>query len=270
MNATLNGVSHFVQETGPVGAPAIVFVHAFPLNHTMWGAQVDALKDKWRVIAYDVRGFGGTPAGDGQYTMEFLADDLLALLAHLSVKGAVLCGLSMGGYIVLRAAEKKPDLARALVLCDTKAAPDADDAKIKRAQAMRAVKEKGVSAFTDNFLKGVFAPDNLAAPHPAVQKTRDIILKNTATGVCGALLAMATRTDTSAFLAGFKGPLLFLSGEHDRLIPPEAARAMAAQNPRAQLHLIPQAAHMSNLENPPTFNRHLLDFLAQPALQSVR
>ena len=123
--------------------------------------------------------------------------------------------------------------------------------------------EQGLEVFTDNFLKSAFAPATFAGNPALVDDARQLILGNSATGVCGGLLALATRTDTTAFLPQINVPTLILVGEHDGLTPPAAARAMAERIPGAELRVISGAAHMSNLENAPEFNRHLLEFLAR-------
>jgi 3-oxoadipate enol-lactonase len=236
----------------------VVFTHAFPLTRAMWRPQLDALATGYHAVAYDVRGFGRSPAGDGQYTLELMVDDLLALLDERKIDRAVLIGLSMGGYITLRAAERAPDRIRALVLAGTRSEADSNEAKIKRAAAIKTVKEKGVAEFAEGFLKTAFAPSTSPA---TLEEARRLILSNSPTGICGALLALASRTDTTAFLPRIKVPTLVLVGEHDTLTPPADARALAGKIPGAELHVLPGAAHISNMENPTEFNRHLLDFL---------
>jgi len=94
----------------------------------MWNPQIDLLKQGFRVVIYDIRGHGESDVGDGQYTMELFADDLLGLLDSLKIEKAVLCGLSMGGYIALRAVEKSEARVEGLILCDTKAEADSNEA----------------------------------------------------------------------------------------------------------------------------------------------
>jgi len=217
----------------------------------MWRPQIEALAGRFHVIAPDLRGFGNNPPADGQYTLEFMVDDVLRLLGE----PAVLCGVSMGGYIALRAAERAPDRIRALVLADTRSESDTNDAKLKRADAIKTVKEQGVAVYADGFLKSAF--HNAAA----AEKARSMILGNSPIGICAGLLALASRTDTTAFLPQIKVPTLVLVGEHDALTPPSAAQSLAGKIPAAQFHALPAAGHISNLENPAEFNRHLLAFL---------
>ncbi len=254
-------VYHF--EYGDSSKLPVLFTHAFPLTHSMWNPQIEALDVGYRVVAYDMRGFGRSDTGNGQYMLEFMVDDLFGLMDHLRIERAVLCGLSMGGYITLRAAERALDRVRALVLADTRSEADSTEAKVKRANAIKTVQKHGVAMFGENFVQTAFAPTTLTENAGLVEATALAIRGNSVTGVCGALVAMASRTDTTAFLPEIKVPTLILVGEHDALTPPAASRAMAEKIPGSELHVIPGAGHLSNLENAPAFNRHLTEFLTR-------
>ncbi len=262
MKANVNGhsLNYFVKGADD-GLP-VVFIHGFPLSHRMWEPQLEALPHRYRAVAYDVRGHGDSEVGHGQYTVELFVDDLIGLLDHLAVDRAVVCGLSMGGYIALRAVERHPERFRGLVLCDTRSEADTDEAKIKRAGTIAAVRSWGVAAFAEEFVKLVLAPRTIKANPAVVQMTREMITATDPVGVCGTLLALAARTDTTPALPAMNLPALILVGEHDTLTPPTDAQAMARALPEAALHVIPDAAHMSNLENPAAFNERLLAFLS--------
>ena len=117
MKETVNGLSVFIE--GSSKSKPIIFVHGFPFDHTMWKAQIEMLKEKYFCVAYDIRGLGESPAGDGQYTMESFVDDLALIIDELKLDKPILCGLSMGGYIALRALEKFEEKLSAVILCDT-------------------------------------------------------------------------------------------------------------------------------------------------------
>ena len=259
MEGTVNGISF--TDSGPREGIPVVFIHGFPFDRTMWEPQVRETSKERRTIAYDVRGLGRSPAGDGQYSIELFVDDLFMLLDHLQVGRAVLCGLSMGGYIALRAAERRPELLSGLVLCDTKSGPDTDEGKIKRAATIAAVKKDGVDKFAGEFIKAVLTENTLKTKPALVEALLNSIRGNSPLGISGALLAMAARTDTTAALAKITVPVLLLVGEQDKITPPSAAEIMLKNIPKAAMHLIPEAAHMSNLENPDVFNEKLLAFL---------
>jgi 3-oxoadipate enol-lactonase len=228
----------------------------------MWKGQVEMLQEKnLRVIAYDIRGHGQSGVGDGQYTIELFVDDLVALLDHLEIAKVILCGFSMGGYIALRAIERNPDRFSALVLCDTMSAADSNEAKIRRANSVKVVKKEGGAKFTEGFLKAVFASQTFDNKPYVVDEIRRTILSNPPLGICGSLLAMAGRTDTTEALSKISVPTLIMAGEHDTVTPPSAAKVMHGRIPNSRLHLIENAAHMSNLENPGLFNEHLAEFI---------
>jgi len=261
MKTTINGIEAYYEDSGNSSALPIVLVHAFPLSHEMWRPQIDSLVSKYRAISYDVRGHGKSGIGDGQYMLEFLVDDLVGLLDFLQLDKAVLCGLSMGGYIVLRAAERNPERVCAMILADTQARSDSNEAKIKRTAAIKLLKTKGVQAYADNFVKGAFAPENYSGKTDAVKKIKQIIQSNAPLGIGGALLALAGRTDTTSFLSKVKIPTLIIVGESDALTPVSLSEEMRAQIPGSEMHIIGNAGHLSNLENPDEFNKHLLNFL---------
>lgn len=261
MKIQVNGININYQERGlPQGTP-VVFIHGFPFSHAMWEPQMMALPHDIRAISYDVRGHGQSDVGDGQYTIELFVDDLIALLDELGIRQAVLCGLSMGGYIALRAVERNADRVRALILCDTRSEADSNEAKVKRANQMKSVKETGSAAFAEGFVKAVFAPETFKSNPTAVEAIRKIIEATPPLSIAGTLLALAARTDTTPALSGIRVPTLILVGEKDTLTPPSASEAMQKQIKDSVLHSIPNAAHMSNLENSPAFNKHLLEFL---------
>ncbi len=257
-----NGAIYY-EDQGPQEAMPLVFIHAFPFNLTMWNPQIQALSKKYRVISYDIRGHGKSDVGDGHYTIELFVDDLMALLDHLKIKKTIICGLSMGGYIALRALERHPKRFSALVLCDTRSEADSDEAKIKRSATLRLLKEKGVPFFAEEFVKLAFAPETFKSNPSAIQMVKEMILNNSSLGIGGALLALACRTDTTAALKQITIPTLILVGEKDQITPPSAALAMKEKIPNAEMYIISQAGHLSNLENPIEFNQKLLTFLSK-------
>jgi 3-oxoadipate enol-lactonase len=256
------GVLLAVEEAGPPGAPAVVLLHGFPLSRSMWEPQLAALSGARRLIAPDARGVGASDVGDGQATMELLVDDLFALLDASQPGPVVGCGLSMGGYVLLRALEREPERFRAAVLCDTRSEADSDEGRLSRAATIRRIREDGVGPFADGFLGQVLAPGTAARDPELVARLRRLILANPPSGLRALLLAMATRTDTTPSLSRIAVPVLVLVGSEDALTPPAGARAMAARIPGARFEEIPGAGHLSNVEAPAAFGRALEAFLA--------
>ena len=265
LNAVLNGLEVWFACEGNADAPPLVLIHGFPFSHEMWHPQVTAFSETYWVIEYDLRGHGRSSAGDGQYPFEFFVDDLISLLDHLKIKKAILCGLSMGGYIALRAVERNPERVLALILADTQAKADSNAAKLKRAAAVRVIKTGGVKPYAKEFLKTVFTQQSLAAKSESVVGIQKIIESNSAIGICGALIALATRTDTVPSLSAIQIPTLILVGEQDTLTPISAAEEMHDRIIGSELHVIKHAAHLSNMENPDEFNGHVKEFLRRVA-----
>lgn len=263
LEALINGIKiHFNDVGASSQDPPIVLIHGFPFSSDMWKHQIEFLKNRCRVISYDVRGHGNTDVGDGQYTIELFVDDLVALLDHLKIAKVVLCGLSMGGYIALRAIERNPERISSLILCDTGPQSDSNEVKLRRAANIKAIKSNGVEVFAEGFLKGVFRPESFASRSTEVAAVQQMIVANSEIGICGTLLALACRTDTTDSLDKIKVPTLILVGEEDKVCPPKLSELMNSKIPISQIHIIPKAAHMSNLENAQEFNRHLSSFLS--------
>ena len=246
---------------GPRNGVPVVFVHGFPFSGAMWEPQVAALKDEMHVVTYDVRGHGASDAGDGQYTVELFVDDFIALLDRLHLRTVVGVGLSMGGYILLRAIERNPERFRGLVLCDTRSEADGNEGKVRRARQAADVRERGLAGFTEAFLTAVFAVSTLERKPEVVASIRSVINGTDPRAVAGTLIALAGRTDSTPSLFRIAVPTLILVGREDGVTPPSASQAMKDKIQGAELRLIPRAGHLSNLENPGEFNRHLTEFL---------
>lgn len=265
MKAVINNIAIAFEDRGDHSRTPIVLIHGFPFSRATWQPQVDVLSKSYRVIAYDVRGHGESEVADGQYMLEFFVDDFIGLLDYLSVEKATVVGLSMGGYIALRAVERNPERCHALVLCDTRSEADSNEGKLKRAASIRTVKTQGLRRFAEEFVKGVFARQTFQKKPDLVDFALGITERNSPNGICGALLALASRTDTTGSLPNIRVPTLILVGEHDLLTPPSVAQVMKERIANAELHIVPDAAHMSNLENPEAFNHFLLKFIERLA-----
>lgn len=246
-------------DAGPAGARhTVVLLHAFPLRAEMWRPQIDALAARYRVLAPDLRGFGGTPAGAGPATMERMAGDVLGLLDRLGVDRVALVGLSMGGYLAFELIRQAPRRISALVLADTKATPDDAAGRAGREAFATSALTHGLGWVAETMI-----PRLLREPaDPTVAaKVRGFIAAGTPAGVAAAQHGMASRPDSSATLATIACPALVIVGELDRLTPPADAEAMAAAIADARLVRIAGAAHLANLEAPDAFDQALLSFL---------
>lgn len=244
----------------PNGLP-VIFIHGFPFDHQMWQPQLRSIPEKYFTIAYDIRGHGESDYGDGQYLIEFFVDDLIELMNHFKIPNAVIVGLSMGGYIALRTIERNPERVRALVLCSTKSSADTNEAKIRRARQIKIVKQEGIHRFSEEFLKSIFSENTFTRSPSMIDIIRNIINKTSPLSIASTLIALSARTDTTEVLKNIQVPTLIMVGEKDTLTTPEDAIKMQNLISNSELHIIPDAAHMINIENSVLFNKFLFEFL---------
>lgn len=244
-----------------IGDVPIILIHGLSLDHTMWNPQIDALKDKFRVIAYDVRGHGQSMVGDGQYTNKMFANDLIDLMDYLEIKQAVLCGLSLGGGIALRAYEMYPHRIKALVLCDARGESDTNETKYWREDSIDLIKNNGLETFANELADIIFAPETFNTHPEVVEFIKNLIISNSPTAICGTLLALAARTDMTHVLPKIKVPTLIMVGEKDNMTPLRASQIINKGIINSKLKIISKAGHISNLENIEEFNHNLLKFL---------
>lgn len=243
------------------GSP-LLLVHGFPLDHQMWAGQLSGLAGSQRVIAPDLRGFGKSQVTKGAVPMEQYADDLAALLDALGIREPVtFCGLSMGGYIAWQFVQRHRQRVSKLVLCDTRAVADTDEAAEGRKKNADKVLHEGPAFLADSMLPKLFAPSSHAYLANTVEQTKNVILQTPREGIAAALLGMAQRPDVTSLLPSLDLPALVVCGEQDAIAPPAEMRQIALALPRATYVEIPAAGHMAPLEQPTAFNAALLHFL---------
>jgi 3-oxoadipate enol-lactonase len=237
----------------------VVLLHAFPLNRSMWEAQMAALLGECRCIAPDLRGFGDSPS-TGPYSMDQYADDVACLLDVLQIEKSVVCGLSMGGYVALALWRRHAARVRGLVLADTRATADTSDAASKRLELIELARHRGVPAVVERQLPGLIGKTTREKHPDLVDRVRGMVRTNV-DGITGALDAMRTRPDSSEMLATIDVPTLIVVGEEDAITPVKEARAMHSAIPNSRFEVVPGAGHLSNLERPSAFNTALSDFV---------
>ena len=258
---TANNITVTYNDEGPENAPVIIFIHGFPFSKEMWNKQIDELKGKFRVIAYDVRGHGNSWSGTDDFSIELFVKDLLSLMDTLEIEKTALCGLSMGGYIALNAIENHPHRFDSLILCDTSCSADSPEAKEKRMKAIEGIWENGIEKFADDSIKNFFASESFIKKKDVIAGVREIMIGTTEKSVIRTLLALSNRKETCTTLWKIKVPVLILVGEEDKITPPEAAQFMHEEINGSVMSVIENAGHLSNLENPDQFNQQLKRFL---------
>lgn len=243
---------------------AVLFVHAFPLTAEMWRAQLDALPPGWRGLAPDLRGLGRSPlspGGPAASSMDDHADDLDGLLGALGIDSAVVVGLSMGGYVAFALCRRALHRVRALVLADTRAEPDTDEARAKRDSVKHVAREQGAAAVADAMVPQLLGSSTQKNRPQLVEHVRAMVGGNSADGIIDALECLETRPDSRPLLPTLTCPTLIIVGDEDTVTPPAMSRDMACAIRGSAVHIIAGAGHLSNLEQPEPFGRSLSQFL---------
>ena len=252
---------HF-EERG-AGIP-LLLIHGFPFYGRMWSGQLDSLSGIAQVLVPDLPGFGDSPTGLGAPSVDQYAEDCLAVLDALDImEPVVIGGLSMGGYIALAAARFFPLRVRGLILCSTRAGADSAEGKAGRDKTIAQVKESGTSVVTESMYPKLFSPETYETKPEVAAELKEIMKGATVEGVVAALTAMRDRPDSTSLLSKLHMPTLIIHGKDDQVIPPAEAEAMAKAIPHNDLHIIDQAGHLPNLEQPEEFDRVVKKFLAK-------
>ena len=240
-------------ETGQ--GPPLVLIHAFPLDRGMWQAQVDAFAARYRVLTPDVFGFGASPLPEGGWSMDSMAETLAEALEEREIRqGVILGGLSMGGYIALAFAKRFPERLRGLILADTRADADTPEMKTARNETSEFVTGSSAAALIEKQLPKMLSPKTHADKPDVLNRVRELAAKQSVGGVIAALAALRDRPDSTAALKTFDFPTLVIVGADDAITPPALAEEMVKELKRGMLSKIPDAGHLSNLEQPVAFN----------------
>jgi len=258
---TVNNLTVSYNDAGSDESLVIIFIHGFPFNKSMWKKQVEALKNNYRVIAYDVRGHGSSEVGDEDFSIELFVKDLVNFMDALNIDRAILCGLSMGGYIALNAIANFPERFDALILSDTSCIADTPEAREKRLMAIENIQKDGVEKFADESIKNLFAPESLSKKRIEIAAVRDMIVNTSKQTLYNTLRAFYERKETCSWLSEIKVPVLIMVGKEDNITPPATAILMHDKIKDSIIHIIDHAGHLSNIENSVEFNNLLTKFL---------
>jgi pimeloyl-ACP methyl ester carboxylesterase len=248
-------------DQGP--GPVVVLLHGFPLSRAMWAEQIKVLGAVYRVIAPDLRGHGDSPAPEGVYTIDEMADDVIETLGSLHIREPmVLGGLSLGGYVALSLVLRYPERVRALMLMDTQAGADSTEAAATRETTARAVLEAGSALpIVQPMIDRLFSPVFREERPERVEPLRTVMAQTSARGIAGTLRGMAVRPDRRGNLGKITVPTMVLVGEDDVITPPAVAKSLAEAIPGARLEVISKAGHMAPYENASVANAVIFRFL---------
>jgi pimeloyl-ACP methyl ester carboxylesterase len=238
---------------------AVVLVHGFANDRTLWQPQIAALAARYRIVAPDLRGFGGSSATDGRaVSMDEYADDIVMLLDHLGIPSAVVGGISLGGYVALAFALRHPQRLRGLVLANTRAGADPPDCAPLRAEMVRTVQARGAEAVVESYGD---KPFRAHCPEPIKARVRDAIRRQPVPGLVSGTLGMAQRPDRTAMLASIRVPTLVIHGTGDQFIPVSEAEAMHRAIAGSRYACLQGAGHLSSIDSAEAFNAELDEFL---------
>jgi len=243
------------REDGAPGAPVLVLSHALGLSMAMWDPQVAPLSRAFRVVRYDHRGHGGSPVPAGRYRIEDLGRDVLRLIDRLALERVAFCGLSLGGMVGLWLAANAPERVDRLVVCCAAARMPRPNDYAERAKLVRA---QGMDAIADRVIGRWFTPAFLTRRPDAVAGIKALLLATPPEGyaaTCEALAAMDLLDDLPRIVASTR----VIAAAEDQSTPPEQSQEIARRIPGAELVVIPDAAHLANVEQPEAITDQILD-----------
>jgi pimeloyl-ACP methyl ester carboxylesterase len=243
---------------------AVLFIHGFPFDSSMWRHQLEALPE-WECVAPDLRGAGvsDAPADPDEYSMAAYARDLTALLDAQGIERVVLCGLSLGGYITFELLRQIPARVRAAILCNTKAAADTPEAKQGRGALAEKARTLGTRAVAEELIPKVLGRETRERQPHVVQDVTRMMERQPVAGIVGALRALRERPDSTPLLARIQVPVLVIAGDDDQITPAAGMQEMAGAIPNAEFVVIPDAGHLAPLEQPRAANTAITEFLAK-------
>ena len=262
---TSRTISYLDSDPSARDAKVLVLMHAFPLGAGMWEGQQKALPAGWRLLAPDLRGFGGSSINDpdDHPSMDDYATDVLDVLRELDITSAVVGGCSMGAYAVFALLRHARDLPRAVVLSDTRVGADSPEARANRRSMLALLDREGPSGVARDMMPKLLGRTTLEERPDVEPVVRRLIKQHAAPALRGAIHRMMARPDASDVLRQVTVPALIVVGEEDVLTPPDEARKMAELMVESQLVVVPRTGHLPNLEQPRVFNDAIHAFLSR-------
>jgi len=261
-----SGISLSYQLAGT--GQTIVFLHPFPMDHRLWQSQVEHFSRHYQVLTPDLRGFGNSDGFGAQTpSIEQMADDLNALLDAIKItEPIVLCGLSIGGYVALRFAQKYFSRLSGLVICDSRAQADTEETKAGRNRVIAFAQEHTPAEIVEKVLSGLLGKTSLRTRPDLVERVKEIGSAQSRQAILDALAALRDRPDATGWLSQITIPTLLIFGEEDALAPSHVIETLHAGLPQSTLAKLPKAGHFSALEQPDLFNETLENFLQKVLL----
>jgi 3-oxoadipate enol-lactonase len=252
-----NGITIHYQLSGPVEAPVVLLSNSLGTRLEMWDAQLPALSQRYRVLRYDSRGHGRSSAPEGPYSIEMLAGDALGLLDALGIERVHFCGLSKGGMVGQMLGARHADRLRSLTLASTACYVAPKELWDER---IAAVRQGGMAAVADGVVERWFTAPFRAEPTIVVERVRQMVLETPAEGYAACCAAIRDM-DLREAIRMIRLPTLIIVGEQDPATPPEKALEIHERIAGSHLEVIPDAAHLVNIEQDVAFDATLIGFL---------
>lgn len=241
----------------------VFFLHAFPVNRKMWQPQMTFLREKrMDFVAFDYPGFGDSPLPENDLSIEDYGEYAYRLLKELGMDQAIFVGLSMGGYIALALYRRHPEIFRGLLLANTKAAADTEEGRQGRYKMIDYLKRThDLSPLFRFHLSKFFSRETKEKNRQLIGQVKSLMEEASQEGIIRAHRAMAERADSTDLLSEMNFPVWVIAGEEDEISTVEEAQGIAEKLPQGKLHIIPNAAHLSNLEQPEAFNKIMWEYV---------
>ncbi len=265
----INNLNLSYDDVGEGNIP-IIFLHGFPFDKSMWAKQLDFFATTNRVIAIDIRGFGKSTDESTPLSIDLFSDDLMLFMNQMKISKAIICGLSMGGFIALNAQARFPDRFEAIILCDTQCIADTIEVKLNRYKTIDEIALNGTLNFNEAFIKKVFCKNSFTNKQEIVTQLRSVVMANPEQIVINGLKALAERSETCSTLSEINIPTLIICGREDEVTPLEQSEFLHTSIKASVLHIIDNAGHVSNIEQPEEFNNEISKFLLAVGVFSKR
>ena len=270
----VDDTEYYVTATGDPTNPVLILAHGFPFDSRLYEPCLERLATKFYCVAPDLRGFGKTPLGSNGHNslgaprvrMGRFADDLAILGSELNCElgrhneKIYLCGLSMGGYILLEFFRRRPQMIAGAIFCDSNAIADAPERAQSRLYLAETIDSFGVQNLADNMVPTLLAPSTLKNKPRVLEALRSMMTSQSPLGIAAGARGMAVRRNLVDLLPNISAPVLVFGGEDDKLSPKESLDAIAAAIPNASRATIPDAGHVPPLENPDAFADAVLEW----------
>lgn len=254
-------ISYYIKKATEPEKKVIIFLHGFPFNKNTWKYQLESLEDNITGIAIDIRGHGLSTNGHGFLSIDVFAKDLQAFIEKLGFEKVVLCGVSMGGYIALRAYELFPEKIVGLILSDTHHRADDNAGKQKRFDSIQAILRYGRRPFAIAFIDNLFTKNTIKENEEVIELIKSSIRRNSVRSICATQLALASRTDSTELLGKITVPTLIIRGAEDKITSKALMEELHQGIKGSTFVEIPNTGHLPNLEDYLAFNREMNGFI---------